>query len=93
MAGQYALAILFFIGGLTCAMVIMVRFPRKACGILLFGVSMVSIALWIDLVIKNQSMLIAWRWVLSVAEGFVAVALAEARVHLAEDPPLGNSKE
>jgi len=84
MTGQYVLATLFFIAGLTCAMEAAVRFSRKACRALLFCISTISVALWIDLVIKNPSMLITWKCGLSAAEGFVVVAIAEARVHLEE---------
>lgn len=72
--GHYVLAVLLFCAGFATAVIVARAFPQKFCNILLFLIAVGSLDLWWNL-LRSPNVLFLWKYVASLAEGFVFVAI------------------
>jgi len=66
--GQYALAVLFFIIGVLCALVMARKFMRVSCNILFFMVFVGSCFL-MSRIISNPNISLVWKYVAHAVNG------------------------
>lgn len=73
--GQYVLALLLFILGFACAVMMVRKFPQIFCNILLFLISVGSLVL-LGIVVRNPNIFLVWKYVASVVDGCIVFVIS-----------------